>query len=545
MKSVMTNRFVAVPGGSPSRSVFPRRHGHKTTFDAGYLVPIYTDEALPGSTFTLDLSALVRMATPLKPLMDNLILEVFFFSVPLRLIWDNFKKFMGEQANPGDSTSYLVPQMVAPSSPVGYVPPANWASPSTAELASALSDYMGIPTKIASLSHSSLFHRAYNFIFNEWFRDQNLQSSVTVDKGDGPDTYTNYKLLKRGKRHDYFTSCLPWPQKVGTAVTLPLGVSAPVIRNTANAIPSVIGWNGSAEVGTERALMADANLRPIVAALAVHTSNTGIAFKNTGLIADLSSASSATINQIREAFQVQRLYERDARSGTRYHEKILAHFGVESLDLRATRPEYLGSCSSFINVHPIPQQSGSGASGTTTPLGNLAGFATGSIQGKHVFTKSFTEHCIVFGIANVRADLSYQQGLHKMFSRRTMLDFYFPVLAGLGEQAVLNKEIYADNSANDALVFGYQERWAEYKFKPSIITGRFRSNDAVTLHSWHLAQQFGALPVLNDSFIQDSPPLDRAVAVPTEPDFIGDFFFDLKCVLPMPVYSVPGMMDHF
>lgn len=538
MKSVMNHKFSTVPRVDTPRSVFLRNFGHKTTFDAGWLVPIFVDEVLPGDTISLGVAAFARLATPLKPIMDNLTLETFFFNVPLRMVWNNFKRMIGEQDNPGDSTSFLVPQMSAPSSPVGYIPPANWASPTTAELASALSDYLGIPTKIAGLTHSSLFHRSYNAIINSWFRDQNLQNSLPLDLGDGPDTYTNYKLVKRGKRHDYITSCLPWPQK-GTAPTLTFAGFANVVTNTL--APTV---NGST-LSNVKLRVTTAAQNPVKTASAPAAEADLTWGNETGMRTDLSTAQGQTINQIREAFQIQRLMERDARGGSRYHEIVSAHFGVTSLDMRATRPEYLGGTSTPVNIHPIPQQSGSGASGQTTPQGNLAGFGTVSEGGQHTFTKSFTEHGIVIGLVNVRADLTYQQGLHKMFSRRTKLDFYWPALAGLGEQAVLNKEVYADNSANDNLVFGYQERFAEYRYKPSIITGRFRSNDAVTLHSWHLSQQFGALPVLNDSFIQENVPLDRCVAVPSEPDFIGDFYFNYRAVRPIPVYGIPGMMDHF
>lgn len=507
--------FANVPKADIPRSSFNRSCATKTTFDAGYLVPVFVDEALPGDTFNLDMHAFARLATPLRPVMDNMYLESFFFAVPLRLIWNNFQKFMGEQINPGDSTSYLVPTMTAPAG--GYIP--NVKSGATAaELSGALADYFGIPTRIAGLVHSSLWHRAYNLIWNEHFRDENLQNSVTVDKGDGPDTYTNYQLLRRGKRHDYFTSALPWPQK-GQPVNLPLGTSAPVKAATAS--PSVYGisnnnnvnnpmyWNGSV---------------------------------SSPLYADLTAATAATINQLRQAFQVQRLYERDARGGTRYTEIIQSHFGVTSPDSRLQRPEYLGGGSSYVNFTPIAQNSATASQ--PTPQGNLSAMATVSVN-NHGFVKSFTEHCVIIGLVSVRSDMNYQQGLNKMFSRQTRLDFYWPALSHIGEQAILNKEIYAQGNATDEQVFGYQERHGEYRYKPSMITGKFRSTDPQPLDSWHLAQKFTALPVLNSSFIVEQPPVDRIIAVTSEPHFLADFFFDLKTARPMPVYSVPGMIDHF
>lgn len=515
------NRFAENPQVGVSRSRFQRNSDNKTTFNTGDLIPIYLDEVLPGDTHQIDVACVIRMATPIFPVMDNAFCDFYFFFIPNRLLWQHWKEFMGENKETAwtPKTEYSVPQVTAPAG--------GWEE-------GTLADYLGLPTKVEGISVNALPGRAYGLIYNEWFRNQNVTQptlvevtdAATTGKNDGSATndsaITLAKPLKAAKVFDYYTGALPEPQK-GEPISIPLGSYAPVgLRNSETGqeeeITTIVGINNTISLGA----------------------NPGIG-RPVEMVTNLKGATSATINQLRQAFQIQKLLEKDARGGTRYREVLREHFGVISPDSRMQIPEYLGGYRLPINVSQVIQTS---STDSTSPQGNTAALSVTTMN-KSMFTKSFTEHGFIMGLAVVRTDQTYQQGIERMWSRKGRYDYYWPVLANIGEQAILNKEIYAQGNAKDEEAFGYQEAWADYRYKPSKVTGLFRSNAGQSLDSWHYAQDYDKLPTLSTEWMeQGEAEMKRTLAVQNQPDFIADFYFMNKTTRCMPVYSIPGLIDH-
>ena len=551
---VRGHRFSDAPAMYMKRTKFDRSHVYKTTFDSGKLIPVFIDEVLPGDTTRMSVNYFARLATPIKPIMDNIYLDWFFFFVPNRLVWEHWQNFCFEQEDPDDSTDYVIPTVSATgNSDNAYV--------------GSLWDYFGLPVNTSgNLSGiSALPFRGVYLIWNEWFRDENLQKSVKIQKGDTNEVLNSARSAEqpswvftsgtnivpglacppRGKRHDYFTSALPWTQKgpgvsVGLAGTAPVqGTATLTIPNGVNLLDRHTGRLYASVVGTVA--------RDDDGATSVwYTSGTGNTsvsnVSSDGWFANLDESSIFTINSLRTAFQMQKFYERLARGGSRYTEVLRSFFGVVSPDARLQRPEFLGSFTKMVNVNPIAQTS---ATDGTSPQGNLSAYGVTAAK-FHGFTKSFVEHGYVFGFVCARADLTYQQGINKMWLRSTVYDFYWPTFAHLGEQAIELREIYAQGSEADTTVFGYQERYSEYRYKPSQITGKFRSSVVNgSLDKWHLSQFFNNAPTLNEEFIIENPPIERIIAVPSEPEFLLDIGFRYTTVRPMPMFGTPGLVDHF
>lgn len=535
---VRGHRFSDAPAMYMRRTKFDRSHVYKTTFDAGKLIPVFVDEVLPGDTTRMSVNYFARLATPIKPIMDNIYLDWFFFFVPNRLVWDHWQNFCFEQDDPDDSIDYVIPTTSAGD------------TSDTSKAVGSLWDYFGLPIGLSNgsgVNVSALPFRAVYLIWNEWFRDENLQKTVKIQKGDTNEvldssrtsdqpswvsdlTVSGYVCPPRGKRHDYFTSALPWTQK-GPGVDISLTGNAPIMATTnTEPAPHVPGIYVARDGASDTRF----------AAMTWDTSPANVA--SGSVYADLSKVSAITINGLRTAFQMQKFYERLARGGSRYTEVLRSFFGVVSPDARLQRPEFLGSFTKMVMVNPIAQTS---ATDDTSPQGNLSAYGV-TASNFHGFTKSFVEHGYIIGFVCARADLTYQQGVNKMWLRSTVYDFYWPTFAHLGEQAIELREIYAQGTEADTTVFGYQERYAEYRYKPSQVTGKFRS--AVTggnLDVWHLSQFFKNAPTLNEEFITENPPIKRIIAVPSEPEFLLDIGFRYTTVRPMPMFGTPGLVDHF
>lgn len=554
---VKAHNFSNAPQVYQKRSRFDRSFVRKMTFDEGKLVPFFVDEVLPGDTISLTVRDFCRLATPVAPFMDNLYLDKFFFFVPNRLVWEHWQNFCFEQEDPDDFTDYVVPTCqlaggTAGENGIGTV----W-------------DYFALPTGLTNaLNVNALPFRMYYLIWNEWFRDENLQKSVKIDKSDTNSvfkqdrvsdqpswifstgtTYVNgFALAPRGKRFDYFTSALPFQQK-GPGVSIGLAGTAAVDSTIPIDWPMEVKPNGGSYSTVNRYELEDTGYATRTGALWTDNSNnnawSGTNLKlpdfSTGLTVDLDSSSIFTISSLRTAFQMQKFYERLARGGSRYTEVLTSFFGVVSPDSRLQRPEYLGGSSKMMNINPVAQTS---STGDVTPQGNLAAYGV-SASKYHAFTKSFVEHGYIIGLLEVRADLTYQQGINKMWLRSTVYDWYWPTFAHLSEQAILNAEIYAQGTDEDKGVFGYQERYAEYRYHPSEICGHFRSTYTKPLDVWHLSQKFDSLPTLSDQFIQDNPPVDRVIATKNYPHFLIDIGFKYHTTRAMPMYGIPGLVDHF
>lgn len=535
-----------------SRSTFDRSSSVKTSFNAGDIVPFFLEEVLPGDTFNVKSSKVVRMQTLLTPMMDNVYLDTYYFFVPNRLVWQHWKEFNGENTESAwiPETTYEVPQITSPAG-------TGWD-------VGTIADYFGIPTGVPNLSVSALPFRAYALVMNEWFRDQNLQDPLVVPLDDATVAGVNTGLFvsdvaKGGKPyiaakyHDYFTSCLPAPQK-GPDVLIPSATAGeyPVVTRSQNIDGSLITqplhvkYLGTPTVAPNTPLFSGSGVqdstRYVNAESSTGQSNGSPVFDN--LYAVASGGIGATINQLRLAFQVQKLYERDARGGSRYIEILKSHFGVTSPDARLQRPEYLGGNRVPININQVIQQSGTQSG--TTPQGTVVGMSQ-TTDSHSDFIKSFTEHGFIIGVMCARYDHTYQQGLERFWSRKDRFDYYWPVFANIGEQAVKNKEIYAQGNAEDDEVFGYNEAWADYRYKPNRVTGEMRSAYKQSLDVWHLADDYSTRPSLSDSWIrEDKANIDRVLAVQSSVSnqFFADIFVQNRATRAMPIYSVPGLIDH-
>lgn len=550
---VRGHRFSDAPAMYMKRTKFDRSHVYKTTFDSGKLIPVFVDEVLPGDTTRMSVNYFARLATPIKPIMDNIYLDWFFFFVPNRLVWEHWQNFCFEQEDPDDSTDYVIPTTSAGD------------TSDTSKAVGSLWDYFGLPIGLSNgsgINVSALPFRGVYLIWNEWFRDENLQKSVKIQKGDANEvfdssrssdqpswasdlTVSGYVCPPRGKRHDYFTSALPWTQK-GPGVSIGLAGTADLVLSSNNNPVLFSGGGGKSAFENMPVYSAKIGNEVTIQGYTGEPENKGyLKFgSDVGLkgYADLDSSSIFTINSLRTAFQMQKFYERLARGGSRYTEVLRSFFGVVSPDARLQRPEFLGSFTKMVNVNPIAQTS---ATDTTSPQGNLSAYGV-TAANFHGFTKSFVEHGYIFGFVCARADLTYQQGINKMWLRSTVYDFYWPTFAHLGEQAIELREIYAQGTSDDTSVFGYQERYAEYRYKPSQITGKFRSSIVNgSLDMWHLSQFFKNAPTLNEEFIVENPPIERIIAVPSEPEFLLDVGFKYITIRPMPMFGTPGLVDHF